>query len=171
MKWFIKCFKQYADFSGRARRKEYWFFALFNVIITLILSIGWIGQFGNALMSDPDEVSVAMLSALGSPFFIIMLVYSLVIFIPGLAVCVRRLHDIGRSGYWLLGYYGANIVFSMIDTISHNTVVTLIANLITVALSIMFIVWMFKDSEYGTNQYGPNPKGEGEEVTENETNE
>lgn len=81
MNWYIKCLKQYADFSGRARRKEYWMFTLFNVLIQLVL---W--------MIDV---------AIGTPL-ILGWIYSLAVFIPGIAVCVRRLHDVGRSGWFYL---------------------------------------------------------------------
>lgn len=81
MDWYIGVLKKYAEFNGRARRKEYWMFFLFNLIISFVL--GFI-----------DGV-------LGSPGAIGML-YGLAILIPGLAVTVRRLHDTGRSGWWCL---------------------------------------------------------------------
>lgn len=79
--WYLEVLKKYAVFSGRARRKEYWTFLLFNIIIGLVLGgIAW-------LAGGPD--------VLGS-------IYSLVVLIPGIAVSVRRLHDTDRSGWWLL---------------------------------------------------------------------
>lgn len=79
--------KNYAKFSGRARRREYWFFVLFTVLVSIGLSIvdGIIGTFDS-------QSGYGLLSGL----------YSLAVFIPSLAVSVRRLHDIGRSGWWLL---------------------------------------------------------------------
>jgi len=80
MHWYLEALKKYATFGGRARRKEYWMFYLFNIIITFAL--GFIEGF------------------LGSPGVVGML-YSLAILIPCIAVSVRRLHDTNRSGWWL----------------------------------------------------------------------
>ncbi len=80
MNWYLKVLKQYADFSGRARRSEYWYFTLFNVIIAFV--IGFIGgMLGNTVFSN---------------------IYSLAVLIPGIAVGVRRMHDVGKSGWFLL---------------------------------------------------------------------
>ncbi len=87
MNWYLKALKQYADFSGRARRKEYWFFSLFNLIF-LILS----AMLDNMLGTFNQQNGVGLLSG----------IYSLAIIIPGIAVSVRRLHDTNRSGWMLL---------------------------------------------------------------------
>ena len=80
MYWYLKVLKQYADFKGRARRKEYWMFFLFNVIVTF--SFGFVcGLIG---MSDLNNV------------------YTLAVLLPSIAVSVRRVHDIGKSGWYLL---------------------------------------------------------------------
>jgi len=119
MKWFVKCMKQYAVFSGRARRTEFWMFALFNFIFAIVASI----------------IDTAIGSKLGIlQFGIFYLIYSLAVLIPGLAVSVRRLHDIGKSGWMVL------------------------INLIPLIGLIWFIVLTVKDSQPGENQYGPNPK-------------
>ena len=81
MEWYLKVMKQYADFNGRARRKEYWMFVLFNVIATIILS--------------------AIDAAVGS-YGALTGIYALAVLIPSLAVGVRRLHDTGKSGWMLL---------------------------------------------------------------------
>ncbi|MFV8569865.1 DUF805 domain-containing protein [Marinobacter sp. SBS5] len=87
MNWYLEVLKKYAVFSGRARRKEYWFFILFNIIISLVLGVidGFTGSYSEA----------AGLGLLGG-------IYSLAVLIPGIAVTVRRLHDTGRSGWWFL---------------------------------------------------------------------
>ena len=72
------CFSKYADFSGRARRREYWYFTLFNMIVSCVLAI---------LLGEDSSLDAA---------------YSLVTLIPGLAVSWRRMHDIGKSGLWNL---------------------------------------------------------------------
>jgi uncharacterized membrane protein YhaH (DUF805 family) len=80
MNWYIEVLKKYAVFSGRARRKEYWYFVLFNLIIMIILTI----------------IDLAIDSS------ILSTLYSLAVLIPSIAVDVRRLHDTNRTGWWLL---------------------------------------------------------------------
>jgi len=74
--WFLEPLKKYATFNGRARRKEYWYFVLFCTLINIAF-----GVFGLRIISD---------------------VFALAVFIPSIAVGVRRMHDTGRSGWWLL---------------------------------------------------------------------
>ncbi|WP_242446484.1 DUF805 domain-containing protein [Nonlabens agnitus] len=86
------CFKKYADFNGRARRSEYWYFYLFNVLVFLALYIPVI-----ALIVAESELVILP--------GILLAIYGLGIIIPSLAAVVRRLHDTGRSGwYYLLGF-------------------------------------------------------------------
>lgn len=112
-------FSNYANFNGRARRSEYWYFMLFNVIISFVLSI---------------LMSLTAGSALSNVFRIIQSLYMLAVFIPGLAVVWRRLHDIGRSGAWYL---------------------IILVPLVGV---ILLLVWLCKDSQPDANEYGPCPK-------------
>ncbi|MBF7049835.1 DUF805 domain-containing protein [Campylobacter volucris] len=82
MNYYLKCIKNYANFNGRARRKEYWMFFLFNAIILLVIRI---------------------LTIFAPNFFaIIEFLYSLFTFLPSIAVGARRLHDTNRSGWWQL---------------------------------------------------------------------
>jgi uncharacterized membrane protein YhaH (DUF805 family) len=113
MKWYLEVLKKYAVFNGRARRTEFWMFTLINIIILIVLSIidGLIGSPG-----------------------IISLIYSLAVLIPCIAVTARRLHDTGRSGWWIL--------ISLIPLIG----------------AIVLLVFTVQDSKSGENQYGPNPK-------------
>jgi uncharacterized membrane protein YhaH (DUF805 family) len=87
MNWYLGVLKQYAVFKGRARRKEYWFFLLFNLIVSLALTVV---DFMTGTLDI--ELGMGLLSSL----------YSLAILIPSLAVTVRRLHDTDRTGWWLL---------------------------------------------------------------------
>jgi len=87
MNWYLKVLNQYADFSGRARRKEYWMFALVNAIIAIIAMV-----IDNVLGVAVESVGYGPLYGL----------YTLAMFIPGLAVAVRRMHDVGKSGWMLL---------------------------------------------------------------------
>jgi len=119
MNWYLKVLKEhYLDFSGRARRKEYWMFALINMLISWGLSL-------------IDIIA-------GTTFFaLISTIYSLLIFIPSLAVSVRRLHDVGKSGWYFL------LVF----------------------LPIIGWIWLLvlyvSEGENGPNKWGENPKGTG----------
>ena len=87
MNWYLEVLKKSAVFSGRARRKEYWFFVLFNIIISIVLAVidGVTGSFS-------PEAGMGLLGG----------IYTLAVLIPGIAVSVRRLHDTERSGWWLL---------------------------------------------------------------------
>jgi uncharacterized membrane protein YhaH (DUF805 family) len=87
MNWYLKVLKQYADFDGRARRKEYWMFVIFNIVVAFVLGFidGIIGTYD-------AQTGYGVLGGL----------YTLAVLIPGLAVGVRRLHDVGKSGWMLL---------------------------------------------------------------------
>jgi uncharacterized membrane protein YhaH (DUF805 family) len=113
MEWYLKVLKNYVGFQGRARRKEYWMFVLVSVIVSIVLNI--------------LESMLGMNSVLSG-------LYSLAVLLPSLAVGVRRLHDTGRSGWWLL------------------------LSLIPLVGAIILIVFMCQESQEGSNQYGPNPK-------------
>ena len=117
-----KCFQNYAKFDGRARRAEYWYFCLFNGLISAALSI-------LATIFGDGSAMASILSVLAS-------IYSLAVFIPGLAVAWRRLHDIGKSGAYYLFI------------------------LIPIAGPIILLVWFAKAGDVGDNAYGPDPKAE-----------
>jgi len=120
MNWYLDVLKnKYAMFNGRARRKEYWFFVLFNILASIALGIvdGITGTLN-------DEMGVGLLGG----------IYWLAVLIPAIAVAVRRLHDTGRTGWWLL------------------------LCLIPVIGGLVLLIFMVFDSEPGDNQYGPNPK-------------
>ena len=87
MNWYLHVLKNYATFSGRARRKEYWMFFLFNVLISLGL-----GVLDVVAGTYSVEYETGFFSAL----------YSLLVLIPSIAVSVRRLHDTNRSGWWIV---------------------------------------------------------------------
>lgn len=91
MTWYLKVLRNYAVFSGRARRKEYWYFVLFNSII--ILFLGFIDQ---KMVTTPSPS--AGMGLFGG-------VYTLFVVIPAIAVTIRRLHDTDRSGWWFLVFF------------------------------------------------------------------
>ncbi|MBQ9607502.1 MAG: DUF805 domain-containing protein [Lachnospiraceae bacterium] len=105
------CFSQYTGFSGRARRSEYWYWYLFTGLVSIVLSA--LAQFTTQYIT----------------------LLSLAILLPTIAVEIRRLHDIGKSGWFIL------------------------LNLIPCIGQIILIVFCVQDSQPGENQYGPNPKG------------
>lgn len=108
-------------FSGRARRKEYWMYTLFNIIAMVVLSIF------SAILGSIDE-SLALIGTL------LLVVYYLAVLVPSLAVVVRRLHDTGRSGWWIL------------------------VGLAPFVGGIILLVFLVQDSVPGENEYGKNPK-------------
>ncbi len=85
--WYYKVILNYTNFSGRARRQEYWYFTLVNVLVNLVMAI-------------IDRVIGSLMQMDNFGFFGV--IYALFIMIPSIAVTVRRLHDSGRSGWWLL---------------------------------------------------------------------
>jgi uncharacterized membrane protein YhaH (DUF805 family) len=121
MEWYQAVLQKYTVFSGRARRKEYWMFVLVNFVIVVGLEIvmGIIGSMNDNLMY------------LGSG---LISLYGLFVFLPALAVAVRRLHDVGKSGWW---YFIALVPFIG---------------------AIWLLILFASDSQPGENQYGPNPK-------------
>lgn len=80
MHWYTDVLKKYTEFTGRARRQEYWMFFLFNFIISMVIAI--IG------------------AVIGLP--ILHLIYALAVLLPSIGVGIRRLHDTDRSGWWML---------------------------------------------------------------------
>ena len=87
MNWYLEVLKKYAVFGGRARRKEYWYFALFSMLISIALTI-----------LDGVTGFLSVETGMG----LLIGIYSLAVLIPSIAVSVRRLHDTNRSGWWLL---------------------------------------------------------------------
>ncbi|WP_153800684.1 DUF805 domain-containing protein [Foetidibacter luteolus] len=120
MKHYLNALKNYANFTGRARRSEYWYFILFNVAIFFALAL-------LANISDFYELA-------WDPFSYVFGLYMLAMLIPWLAVLVRRLHDIGKSGTWFFIYF------------------------VPFVGAIWLLVLLCTDSEPGTNKYGLNPK-------------
>ncbi|CAM4386214.1 uncharacterized membrane protein YhaH (DUF805 family) [Paenibacillus endophyticus] len=113
MQWYTKVMKNYVGFTGRARRMEYWMFILMNVLISIALVI--------------VESIVGLTGVLSG-------LYSLAVLLPSLAVLVRRLHDIGRSGVWIF------------------------IGLIPFIGAIVLLVFSFMEGQESVNEYGPNPK-------------
>lgn len=107
MQWYLEVLKKYAVFTGRSQRAEFWWFVLIHLIIAVVL--GWIWET-------------------------LSTIYGLAVLLPAIGVAIRRLHDTGRTGWWLL--------LSFIPVIG----------------TIVLIFFYVQDSEEGSNEYGPNPK-------------
>jgi uncharacterized membrane protein YhaH (DUF805 family) len=126
--WYKKVvFENYANFKGRARRSEYWYYALTNFLIQMVFLCLFF------LLSASDNVGIGLL------FYGLMMIYSLAVLIPSLAVAVRRLHDVGKSGWF---YF-------------------------IVLIPIIGVIWLlvlfFTEGDQGVNAYGPDPKADGSE--------
>jgi uncharacterized membrane protein YhaH (DUF805 family) len=119
MNWYLQVLKKYAEFGGRARRKEYWMFALFNIVFFIVAII-------------LDNVLGTTIGVL--PYGVFYFLYALAVLLPGLAVGVRRLHDVGKSGWMML------------------------IGLIPLVGAIWLLVLACTDSQAGTNKWGENPK-------------
>ena len=122
MSWYLEALKKYAVFGGRSRRKEYWYFVLFSLIVSLVLSAidALLGTFSSS-------TNVGLLGG----------IYGLAIIIPSIAVSVRRLHDIDRTGWWVL------------------------MSLVPVIGTIVLLVFAALEGTPGENRFGPNPKASG----------
>ena len=114
------CLQKYVTFSGRARRSEYWYFVLFSVIVSIVAS------FIDSILGTRSSSGTGVIQALAQ----------LALLLPGLAVGARRLHDTGRTAWWLL------------------------IGLIPIVGAIVLIIFFVQDS-HGDNQYGPSPKAFG----------
>ena len=119
MNWYLQVLKKYAVFSGRARRKEYWMFTLVSTIFSIIAMI-------------IDNILGASIEGTGLGIFNIL--YSLAVLTPSYVVLVRRLHDVGKSGWMIL------------------------IGLIPIIGPILVLVLTVTDSNPDENKYGPNPK-------------
>jgi uncharacterized membrane protein YhaH (DUF805 family) len=103
MEWMLMPLKRYADFSGRSRRMEYWMFVLFQFLVTIVINVVMMIVGGTTVMAAGNAPGAIL--AAGGAFMIFGLVYLLfwlAMLIPSVAVGVRRLHDTGRSGWWML---------------------------------------------------------------------
>ena len=121
MNYYADVIKKYAQFSGRARRKEYWMFVLINAIISCVISC-------------IDNLAGFTISTGTSQIGILSLIYALFVLVPSLAVSVRRMHDIDKSGW------------------------TILLGLIPIVGTIILIVYACKAGTVGENKYGADPK-------------
>ncbi len=145
------CFKKYATFKGRARRSEYWWFWVVKMIPSCLLSAltNWKMGVATSLQAQAYEAAfdqtkydalmkqAESCDAIFFPCAIILGIVMLALLLPSLAVAVRRLHDIGKSGKIILLF---------------------LIPLVNFVIAILLFVWALKDSDPKENQYGPSPK-------------
>ncbi len=128
---FVSMFKKYAQFNGRSRRSEYWYATLANVLISMAMYIVIIVM---AVMSESSYTMSTTLTMILGFISLAWVGYAFAVLIPSMAICVRRLHDTGRSGW--------NYLYCLIPYIG----------------SIILIVFLAQEGQRGPNIYGPDPK-------------
>ena len=135
-------FKKYATFKGRASRSEYWWYSLFASLIALLGAV-----IASTLYGDPSEPTL---------FDIVYLL----LLLPGIGVSIRRLHDVNKSGWWLL-YPWLGLILIPIASLFDDT--SLMDSAIVISIALMTLGYLFvlylaiKKSDSGENQYGKNP--------------
>ncbi len=145
------CFRKYVTFSGRAPRSEYWWFVLFGFLVNIAAAIADLVIMGPATPAHGDSGPIR-------------LIVTLALFLPNLAVSVRRFHDTNRSGWWILGFYGAVIVAAGLivvallpDPAHPNFALIGVAALIMFASVIWWFVILVLKGTAGDNRFGPDP--------------
>lgn len=133
MEWMLMPLRRYADFSGRSRRKEYWMFALGILLAYAVLGALFLMGANLSAMGTGAEPEISSIGWIAISLFGIL---ALGIFIPSLAVIVRRLHDQDKSGWFIL--------IQFIPYIG----------------GIIMLIFMCIEGTKGENRYGPDPKGE-----------
>jgi uncharacterized membrane protein YhaH (DUF805 family) len=128
MEWYLKVLRQYADRVGRTRRKEYWMFTLVSLIISIVLATLVVLATRDGVLNFDGNSGVLIHGLLAG-------LYTSTVLLPSWAVGVRRLHNTGRSGWWLL------------------------IGLIPLIGWIVIIVFLAIEGEGQPNAYGPDPKG------------
>lgn len=141
MNWYLQAMKKYAYFAGRARRSEFWFYALYNVLVLVAFKVAYVISVGagtSALKQKAPDGLPPMQGvgaiALAVVICLAFVLYVLGVIIPSLAVTVRRLHDSGRRSWWLL-----------------------LAAIPGVGV-LLLLIFMLLGSKPVENRYGPNPK-------------
>src|SRR4051812_33121250 len=150
MEWMLLPLKRYAEFSGRSRRMEYWMFQLFMFLVYIAMLVVMMVAGGSALMAGGDPTSIAAGRGAGGVVFGLYCLFALAMFIPSLAVSVRRLHDTNRSGWWILapfaGYVvmlaGAGVTAASPDNPGLGGILAIVGVIAVLGLGITLIVFM-----------------------------
>ena len=173
--YFVRCItKKYSDFSGRARRKEWWSYILFQLLIFIVPVVLFVATSVGEMMSDPDtmqymsqnpddeEYIYSLMSE--NVYFWAMMIVGLLLFVPWLAVTCRRFHDVGLSTglFWVVGGLTIlNNVVALLVMIEPGVVphaVTSISKILSYLTGLVVLVVAFIPGKTGPNAYGPDPK-------------
>lgn len=173
--YFVRCItKKYSDFSGRARRKEWWSYILFQVLITLVPAIFFGVSYFKELTANPDmvqymaqnpddmEYAYSFLS--GNIYFWAVIIVGLLLLVPWLAVTCRRFHDVGISTgvFWVVG--GLTVLSSLVgvlQVIAPGVIpqaLSGVVSFLSLLASLAMLVIAFIPGKIGPNAYGPDPK-------------
>ncbi|MGX3066346.1 DUF805 domain-containing protein [Ursidibacter arcticus] len=167
MRWFIHAFKNIFNYSGRARRAEYGWFMLMNFLVQLAALLAvWVIAAGLSL--NTNDMSLG-LGAIGIIYYAISFIYGILTFFVSLSLTARRLHDLGRSGWWQLVIYllpllllGTTFVFLPILEEGTPSTPIIAINIMTLATVLIYIIFFlilfFKDGQKQANKYGESPK-------------
>ena len=159
--------KRYADFSGRSRRMEFWMWQLFQIIVYVGIAVLMMMFGGGMMLTSGDPTAMA---AAGGGVLIIgalYLIYILAVFIPSLAVAVRRLHDTNRTGWWILAplapyvlvIVAGGMAVSSPDNVGAAGGLVMICMAAVLILSLVLLVFYLLEGTRGPNRYGADPKG------------
>ena len=173
--YIVRCItKKYSDFSGRARRKEWWSYILFQLLIFIVPVVLFVATSVGEMISDPDtmqymsqnpddeEYIYSLMS--GNVYFWAMMIVGLLLFVPWLAVTCRRFHDVGLSTglFWVVGGLTIlNNVIALLVMIEPGVVphaVTSICKILSYLTGLVMLVVAFIPGKTGPNAYGPDPK-------------
>jgi len=132
MKHFFNAFKLYGVFSGRSTREEYWMFTLIYMLTYLVLS-------GLAFLLDSKM------------FQVVLTILSFGVIIPSLSITARRLHDVGRSGWWQIAPY-IGMLFSFVGMLQESLTLMMTGGIFMLILMVILLVFLVKPSE-DDNQY------------------
>lgn len=161
MEWMLMPLKRYAEFSGRSRRMEYWMWIVFQFLISIAFQIIIFAVGGGAMMAAGGDPTGALAAGgLIMIIFVLAILISLALFIPSLAVTVRRLHDTNRTGWWILAPV-APYILVFVGAGMESPALALIGMIAVFGVMIALIVFYFLDGTPGPNRFGEDPKGRG----------
>ena len=171
MEWMLLPLKRYAQFNGRSQRKEYWMWILFVLLGSIVFGIldSILGAGGKSPLepAPPPNGLMYVVDIMGG---VLSTLFVLATFIPGIAVSVRRLHDVDRTGWWMLVtsapyLIGLILVASVATTgeVGGPVILGGILMLLGGIAAIVMLVWFCRRGTIGSNRFGPDPIDTSEE--------
>ena len=167
MEYMLMPLRRYADFSGRSRRMEFWMWQVFQVLVYVGITVVMMLLGGGMMLTQSDPTAMA---AAGGGVLIVgglYLIYILAVFIPSLAVAVRRLHDTNRTGWWILAplapyllvIAAGGMAITSPDSVGAAGGLVLIGAAGALILGLVLLIFYLLEGTKGPNRYGPDPKG------------